>query len=778
MQLLLIKNLRDIQRRPLRTLLTVAGVLLGVAGVVAISSTGRTLANAERQTYAGTRQPDITARVAGLSPTLLEFIAHRDNVAAVDSRTVQYTRISAGGEWVDTQLTGVQDFSDMPLSSLELVAGHYPGSGEVALDVTARKLVTFQLGSLVAFQARAGDPIHYARVSGLVRAPATVDASILNQVAAFMPDRDLHAIVGNPLDNTLLVRTVEPERASQTAQEIQHFLDKRGVASGGYTVRDPENFAGSRELGTLLLLLRMFSYVGAVLSSFLVANTIAAVMLEETRQIGVIKALGGTRWAAMRSYLLFAALVGLGGAAGGWALGLLGGRGLSRYLAGISGLILPPFHLAVRDLLLAAGVGLGVALGSAALPAWLAARQRVAALLANRGVVSDFRSRWVQRLTHRLGRLGVLLLMGLRNLARRRARAAITLTLVAAAVAAFLATQAVSRSVNATVNELYALYGADGWIYFNQGLKPEFARDLRADPNVAQAELWVSTPASIGSVRTSAWGVPSDTSIYTVRLTSGTWLHQSNPPAAVLTSNLARALGAQVGQVLPLDMGKRTALVQVSGIVDDESTYLGADTTGKVFLRTVDLQALAPSTFPFFSLQLTDPRPAAVDASLRELSERFRQYHPATLAMYRDKSSSRQAIGILTLMLDAMVVIVGVVGLAGIANTLLINLTERRREFGVLRALGASGRQLIGLVVTEALGLAGVGSLVGVAVGYPLARLLVTLTGQQLFRLDFQLGGATILGTLLVALLATAVVATGPGLLASRLRPIQVLRYE
>ncbi|HET7038212.1 MAG TPA: ABC transporter permease, partial [Thermomicrobiaceae bacterium] len=746
MQLLLIKNLRDVQRRPLRTLLTVVGVLLGVAGVVAISYTGRNLAAAERQTYASTRQPDITAYVNNLSPTLLEFIAHRDNVAEVDSRATQYTRITVGDEWVATLLTGVPDFQQMPLASLELVSGHYPGRDEIAFDITSTKLTPIKLGDLVALQPRAGDPITYARVSGFVRAPATLDASIVNQASAFMPDREVRQIIGSANDNFLLARVADPQRASQTANEIQSFLDKRGVSSGSYTVRDPSEFTGSRELGTLLLLLRVFSYVGAVLSSFLVANTIAAVMLEETRQIGVIKALGGSRWDAMRTYLLFAGIIGLSGAVLGWGIGLLFGRVLSRYLAGLSGLVLPAFSFSPREVVLAGVVGLGVALSSAAIPAWLAARQRVAPLLANRGVVADFRRGFVQRITQGISRLGALPAMGLRNLARRPTRAGITLALVAASVAAFLATQALSNSVNHTVDELYDLYGADGWVYFNQPMQAGFARTLETDPDVTKAELWTTAQASIGSLRTDAWGMPEDPRIYTVRLTAGTWLRPANPVAAVLTSNLAATLQARVGDVLPLDIGKRTGLVQVVGIVDDQSTYLGATSTGKIFLSNDDLQQIAGGVSQVMALKLRSSDPAAVDASLHEVEQRFSQYHPVTLAMYRDKASSRQAINILTLMLDVMVVIVGIVGLAGIANTLLINLTERRREFGVLRALGASSRQVVRLVMTEALGLAALGCALGLLIGYPLARYLVVLTGAQLFQLDFQLGPLSILG--------------------------------
>ncbi|MGA7672233.1 MAG: FtsX-like permease family protein, partial [Nitrolancea sp.] len=179
-----------------------------------------------------------------------------------------------------------------------------------------------------------------------------------------------------------------------------------------------------------------------------------------------------------------------------------------------------------------------------------------------------------------------------------------------------------------------------------------------------------------------------------------------------------------------------------------------------------------------FALKLTSSSPRDVDAELQQLEEHYRQYGPQTLATYQDQASSRQAIDILTIMLNTMVVIIGVVGLAGIANTLIINLTERRREFGVLRALGATAFHLIRLVMSEALGIAAAGCLLGIAIGYPLARYLVYLTGQQLFQLDFSLSPLTIVLTFVVALAATAAVSTGPGLIAARIRPIVVLRYE
>ncbi|HLI52516.1 MAG TPA: FtsX-like permease family protein, partial [Thermomicrobiaceae bacterium] len=644
----------------------------------------------------------------------------------------------------------------------------------------SRKLMGLHLGELVALQASAGAPTTYATISGFVMSPATLNASLLDQVNAYMPGHAVRKILGQSYDNFLLARVADANQGSTTATQIQNILARRGISSSNYVVRNPTIFTGSPELGTLLLLLNVFSIVGAALSSFIVANTVSAIMVEETRQIGIMMSLGGTRWTTIRTYLTFAGIIGFVGSVLGWALGLLGGRVLTRFLAGLAGLVLPPFSIGYRELLLAFLVGFLVTVGSTLFPAWVASGQPVARLLANRGVVADYGRGLTHQLTSAIARIGVSIAMGLRNVTRRPGRAAATLAVVAIAVAAFLSTQAVNRSVNVTVDHLYGLYGADGFVYTNQPMSLSFGNTLETDPSVTRAEPWANVSGSIGSTTTDVWGVPANTTMYHPQLVAGSWLGQANPIGIVPSENLASAIHASVGDILTLDVGTHSTLVQVVGIVNDASTFLGATTTGRLFMNTADLQRFLgqAGTTTLFALKLKSAQPANVDRELDTIEQDFKQYGAVTLAMYQDQESSHRVIDILTLMLDAMVIIVAVVGLAGIANTLLINLTERRREYGVLRSLGAGALQLVRSVLVEALGLTFIGCLAGTIIGYPLARFLVHLTGTKLFALQFHLGAGTILLAFVVALIGTAAVSTVPGLVATRIRPIQVLRYE
>jgi putative ABC transport system permease protein len=775
------KIIRDLSRRKLRSFLTLLGVLLGVAGVVAISSTTRTLADAQRLTYDAGNQADLVTFSGTLGPTVLNLIERQENVQTVDARSVTITRFSAGDGWRNLRLVGIDDFAGMKLDVADLVEGRFPNDGEIAFDESARSLANLEIGDLVAIRRSTADPVVELRISGFTRSPSVLDAGILNQAVGYTTGPGVREMTGRSGQNYLLVRVHDRDRASETGQAISGLLNKRGVWTSGLTVRDPDNFIGSSELETLLLLLRIFSVLGACLASFIVANTLSAIMIQEAGQIGVLKSLGGRSWQLLGTYLLYSVGLGIAGAVGGLAAGIASGWVLSSYLTGLTGLRRPELSIAAADIGLALLVGLAVTVAATLYPVVRYANQPALPLLRSQGVQNDLRSQWLARLTRPLSsRLSTVGAIGLRNALRRPGRSIATIFIVAVAAAAFVSTQALSSSVSGTVDELYELYGADGWVYFGREANIALAREIGQDPSVLDVEPWTSASAAVGSVRTDVWGMPTSDPLYDYRLVEGTWIGQSNPPSVVVTSNLARTLDATVGKGIEIDIGERRHSVVVTGIVDDSSTYLGNTATGKVFMPVEDLNRILGlgQRADLFALKFRSSDPAYVDAALTRLEERYADLAPGSLAAHTDQASAQQAIGVLTTLLNAMVVVVAVVGLAGIVNTLLITVTERRREFGILRAVGGQSWQVTTTVISEGVTLAGIGLGFGIAFGYPLSHWLVELTGRQLFELTFMLPLSSLAVMFLVALLAVAAVATAPGLLASRIRPINVLRYE
>jgi putative ABC transport system permease protein len=113
-----------------------------------------------------------------------------------------------------------------------------------------------------------------------------------------------------------------------------------------------------------------------------------------------------------------------------------------------------------------------------------------------------------------------------------------------------------------------------------------------------------------------------------------------------------------------------------------------------------------------------------------------------------------------------------------VLNTLTLNVLERRREIGVLRAIGAVDANLVQVFLTEGLALGLGGWIVGVLIGYPLGQLLVNLMQSVLFHIDYIFSPTMVLASLVFALAIAILASLAPALGAARLRVGQVLRYE
>jgi len=120
------------------------------------------------------------------------------------------------------------------------------------------------------------------------------------------------------------------------------------------------------------------------------------------------------------------------------------------------------------------------------------------------------------------------------------------------------------------------------------------------------------------------------------------------------------------------------------------------------------------------------------------------------------------------------------VAVLGVANTLVISVSERRRELGILKALGTERRQVVRLIVAEALAITAVGG----ALGYLMGSYLIRFSGTALtanvsgWSLAYVFPWGLAASLVLLLGLVTVAAAVYPARLALRVSPAEALVYE
>lgn len=795
------KAYRDITRRRVRSLLTLLGILIGVGGVVAIFSTGQNLARAQESAYANASQSDISYWVWNAPASLPRALAEINNVRVSELRVDLFTRChwNAADTETDTArdayLHGVADFNHQNADEIFLQTGRFPREGEVVIEQSALELIPLKLGDTLTCRGDSGQPSRQFTLVGTIQTPNYPSASLLDYATLYTPSSEVIRLLGASGSNGLLVKVNNSTGAQDTARDISHLLDRRQIQHGTATIRDPQNYSGKRELDALLAVLAIFSAVGLITSGFLVANTLSAIVTEQISEIGTLKALGGTRGQVMLVYMISALVYGIVGTALGLLVGATASWRLMLFIGSLLNLTID-FQVSPLGIALGAGVGIFVTLFAGMIPAFFATRIPVKRALESYGITPTYGMGRLDRALQRLVALPPLAAMSVRNLARRKSRALVTMLVIGVAVATSLAAQAVSTSVDTAIDDLFRTYRADAWVWFGEYVGDNLRAALTSIDGVKQAEVWSlqsawvtkdgiqgiggTTKHAANAAQARVWGLPANTELYIPNLSQGSWYGAGASDEAVISTDLVESLGVRLGDTIQVDTGGDLRPFRIVGITIDNSVFLGSQVAGKVFVpETVVAKMQGREGWAtFFATSFAAHDVDGVQSQLDAISQKFSRYQIGSDSAVREVKGAKEQTRILTIALAAMSVMVGLIGALGVINTITLNVLERRREIGVLRSVGASNTNVMQAFVTEGLTFGIGGWLIGIVLGYPLGLILTGVMQAVLFHLNYIFTPQMGLTSLGFAILITAGASLIPALAAAGMKVKEVLRYE
>ncbi|MCG3209665.1 MAG: hypothetical protein FOGNACKC_03292 [Anaerolineae bacterium] len=707
-------------------------------------------------------------------------------------------KIHPEDDWDTGVIVMRDDYTDQTYDVVQLKEGGWPEKNHYGIERLSSQNFGINIGDSVIFEVDNREkPLE---ITGKIRHPFVPPPQFGGPAYFFADARGLERFgVKDGEFEQLLVR-VSPyseDYARDIASEIKDKLSKEGVGVGAIIYQDPLKHWGRSVMEGINLVLQVLAIVSLGASVVLILNTLTALVTEQTNQIGIIKAIGGTAGIIIKIYLVGVLVYGLLALLIALPLGALVAYGASKWLLNLFNIDYDTFQYSGRALLLQSGAALAVPMVAALWPVLHGAALTVREAIASYGLGSGrFGRSWLDRRVEAVGRrlFSTPYATALGNMFRRKGRLILTQLVLIVAGAMFLAVMTLSSSITYTLDNEFTRRNYDLTINLKENERIDRVTQLiEATPGVTHAEVWFSHGASLlkagqrtneAGVGVELVGLPAENNTFAPLIVAGRWLRPSDDRAIVILKDTADDHGIKLGDTIKLDAGElgddnwqvvgmyQSILSGGIGSIDPvyanlEAVYRATkkhNVGSQVYIRTAQHNAATADQMA---------------ASLKDMlnNRGIEPMFSDTVYKFRDNLDNQ--FNLIITMLLVLAVIVAVVGGIGLMGSLSISVVERTREIGVMRAIGARSLTIMGMFVMEGL-LQGVFSwLVVVPISVVLGKFMSDALGQAMFQtnLDYRYNFMAVVVWLVIILVVSVLAAILPARNATRISVRDSLAY-
>ncbi|MCJ7812720.1 ABC transporter permease [bacterium] len=745
------KVLADLWRNKARTILTILTITLGVFTIGFMTGLKSIMMTDTNAFYMAANPHSSIVYASPFDEEVLQDVREVPGVTEVEGRSNVTVRLTnEDGKKYDLIMDGVLPPSEMQVDLLQADDRDIPATlkdGEIWFEQSSSQIFPVEVGDMIEVQSADGE-VHELRIADIVRDASLPSANYNNTLTAFTTPATVESLGGTDMYNKLMVvvddHTKDEDRVNAVVEDISQILRDNGkTVFGTWTYNPGEHFSNEIFVG-IMNILNILGWVSVLLGTFLIINTINSILSQHIRQIGIMKAVGGTGWQIAGMYLVFILSCGV--------LALLIALPLGAYMAystsaGMSSMInvrAGDFRLVPKAVIIQVITALVVPLLAAVLPILIGTRISVREAINDYGVRNGhFGRSFVDRAVEKIRFLSRPMRLSLRNAFRRKGRMALTLAALTLGGAIFIGVFNLWATNDVILNDVRGYFMEDINVGFAQPYPADDIQEMVMDvPDVTGAELWRQTEGQVLSndgsdtERVYIMAPPSDSKLIQPILEEGRWLLPGDENAIVIGNHLLKVrpdLG--LGDKIEIEIGGQEATWEIVGIFQMSGNF----SPPPVYTTNEILDKYMPESGMVTSVRVTTASSDAgtqlqvtkdLEAVFHQENIQFTQITLSTDWIAQQASAFDMPVYFL-LVMAIMISIVGGIGLAGMMS---MNVMERTREIGVLRAVGASTGSILRMVIAEGVIVGAMSWLLGLVVSFPLTLALIAGVSQALFQ--------------------------------------------
>jgi putative ABC transport system permease protein len=788
------KVFSDLWDNKSRTLLVVASIAVGVFAIGMIAGAYEIISHDMGSSYASANPANIDMRTDGYSQSLIDSVKKLEGVKDAEGRQVTSLRARIpGGEWTNLDLVAINDFENQKINLLLPMQGNpVPADKQIVLEKKALNDLAVNIGDTLEFQLPNG-MVKAMTVVGIVQDQTTGAGDFLGSPLGFVTFNTLPWL-GQPSSYNRLFVTVDGNsndisHIRQVSSSVSDKVEKSNQQIYRTELNKTNEHPMASTVKAILGILMALGLLIVFLSSSLIANTLNSLLTQHLPHIGVMKLIGARSQQIFGMYIVLILFFGLIALLIALPTGGQAAYALSQLIASKMNFNLQGYRIVPLAFLLQAVVAIVVPLVAGFAPVNNGSRIKVQAAINGNGMASGKSSfGWLERLGSRVKWLSRPMLISLRNTFRRKRRLLLTLLTLTIGGAIFIAVFNVQLSLEDFVKQTEKYFIADVTLSFDRPYRvDEINQAVMSIPNTKYVEGWSYTSAENlnpdGSVadNLTILAPPADSKLIQPIMLEGRWLQPGDKTAITLSEAIWSDFpDLKPGDQLKLKINGQEANWTVVGIFrfisrDQIIAYATYDYVS-------ELLNLPNQSFSYrivtdqHTISYQKQMAATIDSYLRDQG-----YHVTDAeAGLSTMETASESLAILINFLLIMALLTAMVGSIGLTGTMGMNVMERTREIGVMRAIGATDRQIMKTVMIEGMIIGVISWVLAVIVSFPITVLLNRIISLAIFNSPSQfvlnpLGFFIWLG---LVLLLSAVASVLPARNAARLTIREVLAYE